>query len=443
MSKTIKNSIDTRLAHLKISNELKNKIIDTSKKKRVISKRRYTIGIAAALCVLLSISVMASAVPNFEKLLSMVGPKIAQNLKPIRLTSEDNGIKMEVLAAMSDSDTAVVYISMHDLNADRVDDSIDLYNYSITGLNLLTSEVISYDRASKTAIIRILANGGKKLNGKKVTLNIESFLSDKKVYGLFDTGIDLKKATRAYDKNTITLNMQNVSGGSGSFFEKFKEEGTISILKPDKLKIDLPNINFAHISNIGMIDGLLHIQTKWTGDGIDDHGTLVLIDNSGNRINPSNIYFGIDEYGNTKYGREYVEYVFQVNDTVVKKYKINGDSFTTAGQYTEGKWQNTFKIEAVEKGTEVNCDLNMNGIIINKVSVSPLGVSLIGTGSKTDNTNDINVSVRTKNGSVLDLESAVKQNEDGKFVCKYMPLEPIKVTDIKEVYINGIAVEIN
>lgn len=442
MNKTIKKTIDTNLTNIKISYELKNKIIDSSEKKRIIRKKPFTIGIVASLCVLLSVTVMAATIPNFDKLISIVSPQIAQNLQPIKIASEDNGIKMEVLAAMSDNDTAVAYISMQDLTADRIDDSTDLYNYNITGMNSFTSKVISYDKSSKTAIMRLLANGGKKLEGKKVTLQVESFLSGKQRYDLFDTGIDMVKAISASTTKTIFLNMDNASGGGGDLFEILKEEGTVNVLKADEMNIAIPNINFAHISNIGMIDGRLHIQTKWTGSGIDDHGTLALIDNSGNRINPSNIYFGIDQYGNTKYGKEYVEYIFEVKGTELNKYKLNADYFTTAEHYTEGKWQTTFKIEAVEKSKEVDCDTNLGKIKINKISLSHIGITLIGTGNKNDNANGINVSVKMINGNVLTFESVVSQTEDGKFTCKYMPLEPIKIADVKEVSINGKVVEL-
>ena len=442
MNRTIKNAIDTRLANIKISDELESKIINNSCKKRKIVKRPFAVVAAVLLCVMLIVPVMAATIPSIDKLLNLVSPQIGQLLQPIQLTSEDNGVKMEVIAAMSDNDTAVVYISMQDLTADRVDKNIDLYSYSITGMSLFTSEVISYDKVSKTAIIRLLANGGRKLNGKKVTVNVASFLSDKQSYSLFDTGVDLVKTISISTAKSIPLNMNNIPGGGGDLFFKLKEKGTINILKTDEMNIALQNINFAHISNIGITDGRLHVQTKWTGSGIDDHGTFALIDSSGNRINPSNVYFGTDENGNTKYGNEYVEYIFEVKESELNKYKLNADYFTTSGHYTEGKWQTTFKIEAVEKGTEVDCDMDLGGIKINKISVSPIGVSLIDTRYKKDNTNDINVSVKMIDGSVLTLDSAVSQNEDGKVTCKYMSLTPINVTNVKEVTINGNVVEL-
>ncbi len=441
-NRTIKEAIDTRLSDIKINSELESKILDYSNKTRVIRKRPSIVVVAAVILVMLSVSVMAAAITNFDKLLSIISPQEEQNLQPIKLSSEDNGIKMEVLAAMSDNNTTIAYISMQDLTADRVDKSIDLYHYSISEMGSFTSEVISYDAASKTAIIKLLANGGNKLEGKIVTLQVESFLSNKQRYKLFDTGIDLMKVISSTTTSTIPLNMDNVSGGGGDLFEEFEKRGKISVLKTDQTNIALPNISFAHISNIGFVNGKLHVQTKWTGGGIDDHGTFVLANDLGYKIYPSNIYFSIDKNGKAIYGRDYIEYIFEMKETEINKYKLFADHFTTFGHYIEGKWQNTFKLEAMEKDKEVDIDMDFGEFKVNKLSVSPIGVTLIGTGNTSDTTKDISVLVKMLNGSVYTLNSSVRNNEKGKFICKFISLEPIKVMNVKEVSINEKVVEL-
>lgn len=441
-NRTIKEAIDTRLADIKISSELGSKIIDYSNKTKVIRKRPFVAVIAAVILVMLSVSVMAAAITNFDKLLSIISPQVEQNLQPIKLSSEDNGIKMEVLAAMSDNNTTIAYISMQDLTADRVDKSIDLYHYSISLMGSLTSKVISYDAASKTAIIQLLANGGDKLEGKIVTLQVESFLSNKQRYKLFDTGIDLMKVISSTTTSTIPLNMDNVSGGGGDLFEEFEKRGKINVLKTDQTNFALPNINFAHISNIGIVDGKLHVQTKWTGGGVDDHGTFILVNDLDDKIYPSNIYFSIDKNGKPIYGSDYIEYIFEIKETEINKYQLFADHFTTYGHYTEGKWQNTFKLEAMEKDKEVDIDMDFGEFKVNKLSVSPIGVTLIGTGNISYRTKDISVLVKMLNGSVYTLNSSVTNNEKGKFLCKFISLEPIKVMNVKEVSINEKVVKL-
>jgi hypothetical protein len=105
----------------------------------------------------------------------VLSPELAQLLQPVALVSESNGIKMEVVAAMNDDDTAVAYLTMQDLSGDRIKGSIDLYHYSISEGSMFTHEMIAYDEKTKTATIRLLANGGSKLNGEKITLRIDSF----------------------------------------------------------------------------------------------------------------------------------------------------------------------------------------------------------------------------------------------------------------------------
>lgn len=442
MNRTIKKAIDTRLADIKISSELEKKITDYPNKTRSVRKKSSVVVVAAAILVLLSISVMAATITNFDKLLSIISSQEEQNLQPIKLSCEDNGIKMEILAAMSDDNTAVAYISMQDLTADRIDESIDLYNYSISTMKSITSEVIWYDAASKTAIIKLLANGGKKLEGKIVTLKVESFLSNKQSYKLFDTGIDLMKTISSTTISTIPLDMKNVSGGSGNLFDEFRKKGKINILKPDEINITLPDINFAHISNIGIVDGKLHVQTKWTAGGIDDHGTFILVDELGDKTYPSSIYFSIDKNEKAIYGRDYIEFIFDIKESEINKHKLFADHFTTHGHYTEGKWQNTFKLEAMEKDREIDTDMDFGEFKVNKLSLSPIGVTLMGTGDMTNTANDISVSVKMENGSVYTLNSSVRNSENGKFTWKFMTLEPFKTKDIKEVSINGKIVKL-
>ena len=441
-NKTIKEIIDTRLADIKISSELEGKIIDYSSKTKFIRKRPSVVVVAAVILVMLSVSVVATAITNFDKLLSIISSQEKQSLQPIKLSSVDNGIKMEVLAAMNDNDTAVAYISMQDLTDDRVDESIDLYNYSISSMGSFTSEVIFYDKVSKTAIIKLLANGGNKLEGKTVTLQVDSFLSNKQSYKSFDTGIDLMKVLSSTTTSTIPLDMDNVSGCSGDLFFEFKKRGIINVLKTDQTNIELPNISFAHISNIGVIDGKLHVQTKWTGGGMDDHGTFVLTNDSEDKAYPSSIYFSIDNMGNTIYGRDYVEYIFDIKETELNKYKLFADHFTTYGHYIEGKWQNTFKLEAMEKDKEVDIDIDFEEIKFNKLSVSKIGITLIGTGNISNKPKDINVSLKMLNGSVYNLNYAVTNNENDKLLCKFMSLEPINVMNVKEVIINEKVVQL-
>ena len=442
--KTIKNIIDSRLSNITIDEEFASKFNSEPSVNRKVHKRSLAIAIAVCLCIAISIPVAAATIPSFNRILSLISPEIGQVLQPVELVSENSGIKMEVIAAMNDDDTAVAYLTFQDLNGDRVDKTIDLYDYNITGASMFTSEVIDYDEQTKTATIRMLGNGGSKLNGKKVTLRVDSFLCGKHEYNDVETGIDLVSVLNSHSYKTMPLDMNNISGGGGSLFDELKEKGTIQILKSDELNIAIPDIDFVNISNIGIVDGRLHIQTKWK-ESIDDHGFLFLADNVGDRINPSNVYFDIDEEGNTKFGGKYIEYIFDIDQIELEKYKILG-YFVKNNNFVEGKWQSTFKLEAVEKSKKVNCSIGIGDAQINNVSISPLGITLLGTengGSEESLLKGLNVSVTTLDGSIDTFTSVVRYDQNGEFKIKYMPAKPVDMENIKEISINGNVLEVN
>jgi hypothetical protein len=438
--RTIKNIIDSRLSHMTVSENLVNKVYSQSNISRKSYKKPLAIALAACLCIAVSIPVMAATIPSFNRLLSFVSPEISQKLQPIGLTSENNGIKMEVVAAMNDDDTAVAYLTFQDLTANRVDKTIDLYDYHITGANMFTSEVIDYNEQTKTATIRMIGNGGKKLDGKKITLRVDSFLSNKHAYNSVKTGINLAAVLNNRKYKTIPMDTNDIMGGGGDLIDEIKAKETMQILKTDELHIALPNIDFAHISNIGMIDGRLHIQTKWK-ESIDNHGLLYLTDNENinNCIHPSNIYFGTDEEGNAKRGREYIEYIFDIGQTQLEKYSIVGD-FVENGKFVKGRWQSTFKLEAVKKSKQANCSINLGNAKINHVSISPLGITVFGTGNE-ENLEDVEVSVKMNDDSIQIFTGCIQHNENGEFKKKYMPNKLFDMGNIKEISINGKILE--
>lgn len=430
---SIKNAIDARLAPLKLSDDFAVKMQKQANNTGRM-KKPLTVAALICLCMLISVPVMAATIPGFNALLSRITPEIAQMLQPIGLVAENNGIRMEVIAAMNDEDTAVVYLTMQDLTGNRIDKSIDLYDYSITGMSMFTSQVVAYDERTKTATIRLLANGGSELNGKKITVGVDSFLSARHEYTDVKTGIDLTAIPE--DPEKMLLDMSNIPGGGGDLFETLREKSIIQVLKNDQMNRPLPGINFAQISNIGLVDGRLHVQIKWTGNGIDDHGFLYLTNTAGEVVHPTNVSFGMDAYGNTQYGDRYEENIFDIDAGQLDQFKLKGDFFTN-GSYVEGKWKTTFKIAAVSQTKQADCSIDLENMKIKRVSMSPLGVTLLGNGQPEDPADKINVAVAMLDGSVRKFESAATYRDDGKIIIKYMPDSPLKVEDVRELRING------
>lgn len=402
-------------------------------------KRLSPAVIAAVLVVCLAVTTaLAVAVSNFIKLSSIVSPQTAEHLQPIEISTEYNGIKIEVIAALNDDEMAIVYLAVQDLTDNRIDKYIHLYNYDISGASGFTHEVVDYDETTKTAIIRMTATGGQDLNGKNVSLSVSSFLTGRKELDNFDTNINLEDITPA--ANTIKHDIRqsgSSSGGNDALFETMHAQGETDILALDEMNITLPNVGFAYISNIGIIDDKLHVQVKWTKKGfevanMDDHGSFALVDNNNKTLLPIGIGFVKDDY-------YYSEFIFDIAPQTLANYKLVGEYFTTNGDYIEGDWKVDFKISSVKSTIKADCNIDIDGIKISNVSISPLGITLFVNGKKVDNS-DVEISIPTL-GSVGEKFSKFTDfSYNKKFVIKYISSEPLDIENIKTIYINDIAV---
>ena len=409
----------------------------------IINKKKATrIAMVTCICLMLSVGVLAAAVPSFNKIVSNVSPEIASMLQPIEMTREDNGIKMEVVAAYNDDEMAVIYLTMQDLIGDRIDKSLNLYNYSLSEGALFNSQIIDYDEATKIATLQIQVNGGEKLNGKRLSFYVQSFLNDTLVFDEVETGITLADIEDIH-LHTIPLNMEHVSGGSGTMFSSWKEQGTIQVLKADQMNITLPQIDFMYISNIGYIDDKLHIQTKWVGDGIDDHGYFYFTDTEDNvlELHPSTVSFGIDELGNTVDRGDYIEYVFNLEEVDPREVFLKG-YFVSHRKYTEGNWKTKFKLKSVNPEKEAECKLDFGAWEINRIYVSKIGVTLLGSG-KYDETQSPQTYINMSDGTTQEIGLVTAFSQDEKIHLKYLPKLPFDSTMVESLNVNGKLIKLD
>lgn len=400
--------------------------------------KKVAIPLGAAAFLLFSTGIGAAHIPSLNHLVSIVSPEIANLLQPIEVSTENDGIKVEVVAAMNDGDMAVIYVTLQDKMENRIDETLDLYDYSLTGARMFNSQVVHYDEETKTATVRIQGNGGEHLNDKKISLRINSFLSDQQT---FDATVDTNLSELAGKlPQTIPLDMNNIPGGGGELFETLQKKETLLILKPNEIEIPLPEIEFMQISNMGIIDEYLHIQARWSKDNTDNHGYFYFEDDAGNPTRPASINFGMDGAGKARYGNEYTEYIFDMDQVNLEKQKLRG-YFVSNGNLTAGEWDVTFNMKAVQN--EVRRDFKQSFEAWNStaISISPLGVTLYGSG-KFDDSNEMNIEVKMTDGSVVSLDAMTSYSEDEKLKIKFMPQLPLKVSEVKSVIIDGSEVRL-
>jgi hypothetical protein len=403
-------------------------------KKRTI-RRPLVIAAVICLCILISIPIMATFIPSINDLLRMVNPSIGTRLQPVEQYSEDNGIRMSVIAAMNDDDTAVFYLALQDLTGDRIDRSVDLYDYFVRGASVFTHDLVDYDEATRTAIIRMMAGGGRALEGKNLTVQLNSFLSKKTYYDGITFPMALAEVT---EEAPETMPSGRINGGGGDGIKEIMENEDYPILKPKGEKRSFNDeLDFVWITGIGYVDGMLHIQTQWA-ESVDNHGYIYLLDGD-KKIQPyATLNFKLD-------GVKYSEEIFDIPPEALHNYTLAG-YFVREGCYVEGNWSVSFEIKAVDSARITAENLDINGLHIDSLEISPMGAKISGVSS---DFSDILVEVIKKDGTKVSCNTMLAYqgipyaaNEKGEFSVKNLFDMPLDLESVKEVRINGVTIEI-
>lgn len=341
-------------------------------KKKNSVKKVLTWAAAFAICWMLL--TQATNVQAVYQILYVISPEITQALKPVRMSCDDQGIRMEVLSASIHGNEAEVYISMQDLIGDRIDDTIDLidsYRINCPFFNQASCHKISYDPNTDTATFLIHVteldgekSGGKKIVGDKITFTVRSFLSHKQEYHA-EIPLDLSTA------NLEPPIQSNVNfRGYGGYIEKILDDNdpfaassernsltmeenlameeklpTLDYLVPSSDGIYVP-VSGITITAIGFIDNRLHIQTYYENIlETDNHGVLSLVDMDGKKVSAE---VSISFWDSERCG-SYDETVFLITPDEVGNYRLYGD-FWAYNSLVNGNWQVTFPLEAEDGG---------------------------------------------------------------------------------------------
>lgn len=310
-------------------------------KNSVVIKKSYKKIIA-----LISVLVMlfAVVVPVFSasfnpvyNLLYYISPSLAQALKPIQLSCEDNGIRMEVISCAVYDDEAAFYISLKDLtNQGRIDGTTDLFDsYRINRAfdSSASCSRLSFDNKAGVAtfLITIKQWNGKKIGSDKITFFFTQLLSNKNVF----KGELTNEILQNINDVTETQIPSSFRGGGGKDFD-FESRYDLKYLMPTKNGI-YSAVDGVTVTNVGFIDGKLHIQLYFDNIAMyDNHGYIELIDSNGNKAESISFSFWDDK----KEG-SYEEIIYEISPEQLSDYKAYGH-FVTCDTLIEGRWEVTF-----------------------------------------------------------------------------------------------------
>jgi len=441
----IKSYIDKQLSDIEIRAELEETILKKTEKGRekkiggfVFSSKKLLLT-AAVVCLLLtgSITAFAAASPAFYDWIYSVNPKWAALLYPVNLTAEDQGIKVEVLYAANDAYNTMVYFTVQDMTGEnRIDESLDLCDaYHIEGPSAFNVRLLSFDEKTNTAFCVMRGFGTAKLSNKLSFFQLTKMMNNKKTYDWYDTGISLQELVAEEAENLPVSEFTYIGG------DEVSEDG-LSVLKPDVMKISLgDDIDFVTISNVGFVDGKLHIQTKWE-KSYDNHGYLLLLDKSEaamdeeKALSYDNYYFKTEEDAKNcekDMFAHHIEFIYDIKDwKELEKYRLWA-SLVEDGRLIEGKWDVNFRFDDVEK-----MEMENTGDLAQKIEITPIGAYIEGYTGEYES---IRFSVRKKDGTKVGFSSFATDDayngEKGLCDVSMMFTTPIELNEIQSVTLDG------
>lgn len=337
-----------------------NKIQENKIQGKQNHNRRWGRGIAWAagflLVINISLPVLAGTFPTVYELMYLVSPAVAQFYQPVQLSDEHDGIRMEVVAAYIHEETAEIYITLQDLEGDRLDETTDLYDsysihmpYSAIG----NCQKVGYDPESGilTYLITVTQENGRKIEGEKLTFSVGGYLGQKQEYEKIEIPIDLTQVTEGSYQYVDTPARGGTLTGYSGLTAIMSETGTTGkeaqgypVLIPQPADPDFP-IEGVKLTGIGYVEGKLHIQYAVKNAlNNDNYGFFFLQNEAGEMLQEAG---SISFYeGSGKKRMDYRDSVFLIPQEELQDYRLYGDFVISEG-FHEGNWQVTFPIKEI------------------------------------------------------------------------------------------------
>ena len=243
----------------------------------------WTVGravLAAVLAVLLTFSAFAAAIPALrEALLGALGSFAEQSQSITGIATEDNGIEVRPVAALSDSGMTKVYIEIQDKTGSRLDGSYDVgveiaHPLDDAPVHLGTSSrQIRYDAESHTALYE--ARRPDSIAAENPTAAVRVFLLDpqaapgEETIGDWSFEIDLERVAERRFTPDATINGYRL-------FEVRISPISLTMAEPTIAPSEIPAI-FAACSGVEMPNPMAHGTSVFsrTVSTIDSRSVLI------------------------------------------------------------------------------------------------------------------------------------------------------------------------
>ena len=252
---------------------------------RKFTMKKFLLIAAAIIMLLVTSTAVFAAVTDFDfgqVFNSLFNNPDAANLMDVGQTVENNGIEVTLLYAYADGDQVYAMLEVRDLEGSRVGEDMFLMFKDFIAQ---VSTPIVYDETEGRALMGITTwTFSPREVGDYIALSLEYILAG---YRRVDGPIDFPLQEYLVEREMMAFEEWGEATADGSYGSP---DGMANrpgkpewLLVPGAMEIDLPGLTWGVITNIGVHDGMLHIQTRRTEewDHFSNSGNLILLDSDG------------------------------------------------------------------------------------------------------------------------------------------------------------------
>lgn len=462
--------------------EIYNKIIDKKDNlrrnnlkedtnKAIKKHRRWTKSMLGGIAIsfFLIVSVTAGVLGNFDWFIEKFNPDFGNIIEPVELYSEDRGIRIEVIGAQKYDNRAIVYLSLQDMTGqNRLTERTGfLDGFNVTMNPKFTEQITDGDDVISASMsweekmlyfnedtntiyyeFNITSDPNTPLADP---LELSSFIInfDQRTY--YDEAIDLSLG-EIKDIDIIAINKAQIWGGNNlphnlnSLTEAMRPGNYTSMPHGEKDQ---------WVSNIGIIDGKLHVQIGkiFNKEFGPSDAILSLKDGEGNIIHfdyslvflsdEKNHLLDLEKNDYSHAINRYEEFIFPIGTEDISKYTLCYTGRVNSG--VEGSWKVAANLNNSNQDIRTwTNDISVEGNIFEYITVSPLGLQTIGSYEGDDcKVNEMLVEIETVDGRISLEYGGGSENFDKKtFTSSWDTGEPLDVRKVTAIIINDIRIPI-
>lgn len=415
---------------------------------------------AMVLVILLAGSATAVVLGNFEGFMKRFNPDYSNIVEPIESYVEDQGIRMEIIGAQKYDNRAIVYLSLQDITGkNRLTEETDFRD----GFNVKTNKRIADIGMKRDESISGFSWGQKMIYFDEITntiyyefnidTDLDTPLTDKLELGssliYFDRvsfieepiNISLEKIKVA---DTMPIDERKIWGGNGN-----NEELYTKALIPGNIGTMPHGEEEQWISNVGIIDGKLHVQIGTVFDkefGAND-AHIDLKDEKGNIISydyslvlladeKNNILdLERNDYGDAIY--KYKEFIFPVRPENLGKYNLLYTGSVSTG--VEGNWMVATNLtDSINNILTWTDDILIEGHNFEYITLSPIGLNAMGSyKGEICYASDMTVKIETLDDTIyLEFGGGSRDSEKQRFSSSWDTETPLDIERVTAIIIN-------